>query len=294
MLRISFMAAIAILLIVNFYLINENWSLRHNIKYLKSQNESLLYELDAMVDGIVDLDKKPIEEGPSAQSEKVFPGMMNAYKMQSIKAAGVRSVVLRGAIFQQVSYEGIIMNIELVVRNGDGSILVNTKVPTGVDFQSSAKIAALSVERYLQFDLSKKDLIFSITVSEDANLEAVDGQSAGAAMAVLLASVIQGKTINSDVVITGTVTPENEIGSVGMVYEKAIAAGNSGAEVFLVPKGQAVVNVENCDERTEGSVFYRTCQVETKPLNPITENQFAMKTVEVSYLDEALSFFHKK
>jgi uncharacterized protein len=53
----------------------------------------------------------------------------------------VKAVATTDGFFQTVRYEGAVMDIVVeIIENGQGRILVNTEVPTGVDFQSSAKI----------------------------------------------------------------------------------------------------------------------------------------------------------
>ena len=71
--------------------------------------------------------------------------------------------------------------------------MVNTEVPTGVDFQTSATTAVKIAQSVTGVtDLNKKDVIFSIKSkgnnSASNDLQAVDGPSAGAAMTVLLAA----------------------------------------------------------------------------------------------------------
>ena len=77
------------------------------------------------------------------------------------------------------------MEITVSIREqGEGLVLVNTEVPTGFDFQESAKTAVQVVQDYLDADFSKKDIVFSITVDADkTRLQAVDGYSVRAEMA---------------------------------------------------------------------------------------------------------------
>ncbi|MFP4006348.1 MAG: S16 family serine protease, partial [Candidatus Hadarchaeia archaeon] len=46
--------------------------------------------------------------------------------------------------------------------------------------------------------------------------------------------------IRNGVVITGSISPDGEIGPVGGVKEKAEAAEAANMEIFLVPEGQSV------------------------------------------------------
>ena len=59
-------------------------------------------------------------------------------------------------------------------------------------------------------------------------------------MTVATMAEIKGITPYSDVLITGTITPYGDIGPVGGVYEKAVAA-SSVAKIFLVPEGEGEI-----------------------------------------------------
>ena len=214
-------------------------------------------------------------------------------KRQSINAVGVRPLIVRDGFFERTQYEGTIMKIIVSIREqGEGLILVNTEVPTGIDFQESAKTAVQIAQDYLDADLSKKDIVFSITVDADkTQLQAVDGYSAGAAMAILLISEIQEKPISDDTVITGSILSDASIGRVGGIFDKAEAAGEYGAKVFLVPANQDVTQVESCDESRTGNFIYRSCTLEEKPLSPITQEMFGMEVREVRDIVDALRYF---
>ena len=215
---------------------------------------------------------------------------------QSIAAAAVKPLIIRDGFFERTQYEGTIMDILVSIReNGDGLVLVNTEIPTGVDFQESAKAAVRVTQDYLDADLSGKDIVFSISIDANkSDLQTVDGHSAGAAMTVLLVSELQGMSIRNDVVITGSIMPDGTIGTVGGIHEKAKAAGRHGAVVFLVPPNQNETHIESCEESGTGNFIYRTCTLEKKPLSPITEERFGMKTVEVAGIDDAIRYFQTR
>ena len=122
----------------------------------------------------------------------------------------------------------------------------------------------------------------------------MDGPSAGAAMTLLLAAELGagGNTeLKQDVLITGTINPDGTIGPVGGVPEKALAAGQHGAKLFLVPSGQAFYNEQVCEKRQQGPFIYQTCRSEQKPLSEYTEKNFGMRVVEVRVINDALAYF---
>jgi uncharacterized protein len=222
---------------------------------------------------------------------------------QSITAVAVKAVPVSEGFFQTVQYQGTVMDITVDIRdNGKGLVLVDTEIPTGVDFQTSARTAVKVAQSVTAADLSNKDIIFSIKSkgenSTSTDLQAVDGPSAGAAMTVLLASELgaagsnnNGEGLKQDVVMTGTIESDGTIGPVGGVPEKAIAAGQYGAKIFLVPAGQAVYNEQTCDKKQEGPFVYQTCRSQEKPLSDYTEKNYGMKVIEVKNIKDALAYF---
>jgi hypothetical protein len=55
-----------------------------------------------------------------------------------------------------------------------GLILVNTAIPIDIDFQTSARASVMIDQRGTGFDLSKKDVIFSISSENQQELQTVD------------------------------------------------------------------------------------------------------------------------
>ena len=216
----------------------------------------------------------------------------NNTNLESISAVAVRPVLQSDGFFETTTYVGAVLKITVEIRDGSGLVLVNTAVPTGVDFQTSARTAVIVAQKTTGIDLTKKDVIFSISSENSQELQAVDGGSAGGAMTVLLMSDISGKPINNKILMTGTIQPDGSIGEIGGVAQKADAAGKYGAKIFLVPKGQAITQVQSCDEKREGVFIYRTCTMQEKPLSPITENQYGMKVVEIDNITDALGYFN--
>ena len=217
---------------------------------------------------------------------------VNDTSLKSISAVAVRPILSSDGFFETTTYAGTVLKITVEIRDGTGLVLVNTAIPTGVDFQTSARTAVMIAQKYTNFDLSKKDVIFSISSGNQQELQAVDGGSAGGAMTVLLISDISGKPINNKVLMTGTIEDDGSIGKIGGVSEKADAAGKYGAKIFLVPTGQAITQVQSCDEKRAGSFVYRTCTSQDQPLSDLTEKEFGMKVIEINSISDALSYFN--
>lgn len=235
----------------------------------------------------------PVPNPANQSSGKTTPVYnVNDTSLKSISAVAVRPILSSDGFFETTTYAGTVLKITVEIRDGTGLVLVNTAIPTGVDFQTSARTAVMIAQKYTNFDLSKKDVIFSISSGNQQELQAVDGGSAGGAMTVLLISDISGKPINSKVLMTGTIEDDGSIGKIGGVSEKADAAGKYGAKIFLVPTGQAITQVQSCDEKRAGSFVYRTCTSQDQPLSDLTEKEFGMKVIEINSISDALSYFN--
>ncbi|MEM2759242.1 MAG: S16 family serine protease [Nitrososphaerales archaeon] len=265
------LAALILSAFLNYVFYNEVQNLNHKISTLQSTSQN----------------NKEQEQTMPQNTAKTFIDNVNA---KTITAVAVRQV-LTNDFFQTYIFEGATLQITVEIKPGDGKILVNTITPTGVDFQSSARTAVQVAERMAKIDMSTSDIIFSISSNED--IRAVDGQSAGAAMTVLLISELTQKNIRTDVLITGTINPDGSIGKIGGVKEKAEVAGRYGAKIFLVPDGQSVIQMQTCEERQIGAVFYKNCRYEPANLSEITRKQYGMDVIEVSDVEEALSYFTK-
>jgi uncharacterized protein len=265
-------------LFANYYLYTQIGERDRAVAGLQSQVSDLQERLS-----------KPVEKPAPAPVAAITPDNTS----QSITAVAVRQVLVSDGFFQRAQYQGLVMNITVDIKDGRGLVLVNTEIPAGVDFQTSARTAVKVAQDLVPgADLSSKDVIFSITSGDrESELQAVDGPSAGAAMTLLLVSELRSQELDKSVLITGTIEPDGTIGPVGGVPEKALAAGQYGAKVLLVPKGEAVYQSQTCEEHQQGPIVYRSCREESKPLSPATEEKYGMKVVEVQSISDALQYF---
>lgn len=283
------LALLSVMLAVSLF---GNYILMQGNQELGSQVTKLTNEVNGLQSQIVQLERQmdTLDEGVNGLAPP-RGGLQAPPGSKSITAVAVRPILLGDGFFQNVQYEGATMTIRVDVRDGEGLILVNTEIPTGVDFQASAKTAVSVAQKYTNVDLTEKDIIFSITAKNNEDLQAVDGASAGMAMTVLLVAEIQQIEISDSVLLTGTISEDGSMGKVGGIFEKAEAAAMDGAETFIVPDGLAVTHVQECEESREGPFLYRSCRMETKQLSPIMEEKYGMRVVEASDLDEVLGFF---
>ncbi len=133
----------------------------------------------------------------------------------------------------KLTLEGVMMEISVEIAPGKGRVLVVTKPAMGVIFQDAANTAFYVAQMYTGKDLSKCDVIFSVTSGKE--VAAVDGPSAGALMAFMVISAINEKKIPRTLTMTGTVDLEGNVGQVSGIIEKAQAAKKAGKTLILIP-----------------------------------------------------------
>jgi hypothetical protein len=138
-------------------------------------------------------------------------------------------------------YVGIPTNLTLELVPGRGRVLVNTVPAMGEVFQDTAVTAKEVAESISGANLYTYDLIFSIEAED--KVPSVDGPSAGAAMTLMVLSVLENRTIRPDVSITGTIREDGKIGQIGSPIEKSEAADQAGAEIFCIPKENEYTNI---------------------------------------------------
>lgn len=129
---------------------------------------------------------------------------------------------------------GVIGKLTTTVRPGSGQVLVNVNsVLAQFDTQLSGRIAAQAASDYTGMSLENVDVIYDMEI--DASV--IEGPSAGAAMASSIVLALQNTTAPQNIMMTGTIREDGSIGPVGAVLEKATAAKEEGATIFLVPDG---------------------------------------------------------
>ena len=122
-----------------------------------------------------------------------------------------------------------------------------------------------------------QDFDYKFSIKSSASL--VEGPSAGAAMALMIITQLEDRPLPEYVSVTGTVDEDGTIGTVGGVFEKAIAASEQGIKLFLIPKGEAR-RIEKLDEG-----------VKSINLVQYMPAKYGIKVVEVETIQEVLAFY---
>lgn len=182
--------------------------------------------------------------------------------------------------------EGAVINVTVIVTEGDGRVFVSTTPYTEIDMQGSAQLAAITACDLIGKDFTRYDFFYII----EADAPIVGGPSAGGVLTVATLSALLHLEINKTVYMTGMIYPDGFIGPVGGIPYKLEAAAKYGAKVFLIPKGQRVVYVQESKEVRKGPFIFVTS--ETKPVDLVElGKKLGVKVYEVETVQDALAFY---
>ncbi len=161
---------------------------------------------------------------------------------------------------------GILTTISLTVSNGTGNTSVFGPAEVGNSTIESATTAAMYASKFLNKNYSNYNFTYRIN-GINAN---VSGPSAGMAMTLLGISAFTGISLPSDFTLTGTISPNGNIGEIGGVYDKMAAAKAAGMRFALVPM------VSNAS--FENELYY------------IIEKTFNIPLIQVSNISQASDY----
>ncbi len=167
----------------------------------------------------------------------------------------------------------LVANLAVEIEQGSGRIWSEVGPLVGTTTQSAER-SSLEVAGKYSTEVNKYD--YKFTIGSDASV--VEGPSAGAAMALLVVSMLKDKNLPDSVSITGTVDDYGNVGPVGGVFAKSKEASITGIELFLIPKGEARQTVKLEDG------------VQSINLLEYGPKEWGMKIAEVSNIDDALKY----
>ncbi len=181
---------------------------------------------------------------------------------------------------------GVASSLEVTMHTpGTGQVFLSSRPLTQIDMQGSARLAVDTASSITGVDATNADFLFKVETTSIT----IGGPSAGGAMAVAVAALLQGWNVTEDVVMTGMINPDGSIGPIGGVLQKLEAADSVGAKRFLVPLGQStvVVTFQEQDPST-GAVTQRE---EIVDLKEVGDDQYDIQVEEVADLYDAIAPF---
>ncbi len=182
---------------------------------------------------------------------------------------------------------GLTTNLTIEIKSGSGRSLVDINdLFFWVDTQNSIRTAKSVAEKFTGAELKNYDIIYSIVT----NASAVEGPSAGAAIAVATIAAMENKNLRHYAMITGTINPDGSIGKVSEVFQKAIAAKNANATLFLVPEGQSTQTTNGYEKLCKSYVISDICSSQWKTKNVNVGKDAGIEVVEVKDISEAIKY----
>lgn len=289
----SVLAKLIIMLLIVSLVINVFLALSLYAEKLNYENrmKSLVEEYNKLVEENKNLKrqvsvlKKTLEMLISQQTKQQEITSLEDYDWIPIVGVFIKSV---GFFEEEVA--GIVMRAHIKLVPGSGRVFISTNPKIGIDLQRAAEIAYSVALKYSGIK-GNYDVMIVITANVTVNI--VDGPSAGGALTVLMTALLTNKTIRKDVVMTGTIMSDGSIGPVGGIYEKAIAAAEYGAKIFLVPKGQSKIHILKPEviKVLPGVKIIKYKRVEVDLEEELRKQGYDINVYEVSTIQEALTYF---
>lgn len=106
---------------------------------------------------------------------------------------------------------------------------------------------------------------------------------------------MNNKNVSRDIAATGTIDINGNIGQVGGIFEKALAAAENNKKIFFLPKGQSIIyNYEKVEKRREIYPGFYLIEIEYIPkkvnITEIFLEKYNMKIIEVKNFKDLLNY----
>jgi ATP-dependent Lon protease len=143
---------------------------------------------------------------------------------------------------------GVATGLAYTPVGGDVLFIEATRMPGGKNFQVTGSVgnvmqesarAALSYVRSRAETLGIDQSFFDKSdfhLHIPAGAQPKDGPSAGVTMATALVSLLLGRSVRSDIGMTGEITLRGQVLPVGGIKEKVLAAHRSGLHTVILPR----------------------------------------------------------
>ncbi len=217
----------------------------------------------------------------------ISPNNISLYAPQNFQSNSQKIM-----IFAVSNYDkGVSGYAKLRTVEGSDKVLINTKPFSDIDLQYSADNAVKVAKELLNVKSTKLDYMFSF----EFNSSVLGGESAGAALTILTIATLTGKPIRRDVGITGTIESDGNIGKVGGILEKMIAAKKAGIKIFLIPKGQEIFRYYVPEIKKSNifgiQIYDQYYQMKSINLIDYAKKYLNMTVVPVSNIKQVLPYF---
>ena len=211
---------------------------------------------------------------------KEVPVYISNNKKISIRTMDIPAVSPEG--------EGISGSVTVILKNGTGQILADvSNILIKEDTEHSARTAAFYAFDYTKKDPKKYDVIYHIEI----NAPAIEGGSAGAAMAILTVAALENLELNKNISITGTINHDGTIGPAEGIEEKARAMKEINKTLFLVPPTESEKIIQEKEEYCKNYGNNEFCSTETTLSKTNISDLANIDVKEVETIKDALKYF---
>jgi hypothetical protein len=177
----------------------------------------------------------------------------------NIHALGVR-------LHPKGGFVGFGMRLIAVAKSAEDDVEIDLSNDAGSELRRSIKQARAYVDHNASHPLAR-----DVALRFAGVRGRVEGRSAGAAMTVLLMSLVEGFELDAKFAMTGAITEDGGVEMIGGVVAKILGAGKAGMNVVAVP-------ADNVDAIADMFILDRST-------DPLTEVQ----VFAVSHVDEAIA-----
>ncbi len=182
---------------------------------------------------------------------------------------------------------GVVTDFVITVAPGSGHVYIETWPLAQVDMQASARLAAQVAGKILGVNMSRYDVFIQVK----ANSSIIGGPSAGGTMTVGIIAALEGWKLNPKVMMTGMINPDGTIGPVGGILEKASAAHQAGAELFLIPEGQRIQYVQKTNRTEIGGIVEIHSTTKKVDVAKYARERWGLRVVEIKDIYDAVYYF---
>ena len=140
---------------------------------------------------------------------------------------------------------GSIADLYIDIRPGEGRVFIDTYPLTKIDTQISTRFAKEITCDMLEMDCSGYDFFY--TIRGESGI--IGGPSAGGAIAVLTATILENAQINEEIAMTGTINSGGIIGPIAGLKEKIEAAAKDGIKKVIIPNQEIETNESNTTQK---------------------------------------------
>ena len=189
-----------------------------------------------------------------------------------------------------VNEEGNGVNTILTVEASRGSGRTLTDIDNllfWADTQHSIRIARKVAENITGKKMEDYNIVYTI----EANASLIGGPSAGAALTIATITVLEGKKLNENVMITGSINHDGSIGPVESILAKAQVAKEANVSVLLVPLLQSREVIYEIKEHCEKFGTNDLCTSEQIPKRVNVSEETGVQVIEVGSIQEAMKYF---